>query len=290
MTENSPAERHVFREADYCLLIDRRERQYLVRLTPGSRFDSHIGSCDLTELIGKPAGTWIETAKGHWMIAFKPTLADLTLRMPRIATVMYPKDLGTMLVSADIFGGARVVEAGAGSGATTMSLLRAVGPSGEVVSYDIRQDMLDQALANVEKVYPVHDNLKFKQGDVYQGFDETDIDRIVLDLPEPWQVVPHASEKLVPGGILFSFLPTVLQVHELARALRAQRTFQLIETLEVIMRPWSVGERSVRPSHRMIGHTGFITTARKSSPRPESELRPPPDSPDAEASDTPPER
>ena len=290
MTENAPARGHVFREADYCLLIDRRDRQYLVRLKPGNRFESHIGSCDLTELIGQPAGTWIETAKGHWMIAFMPTLADLTLRMPRIATVMYPKDLGAMLVSADIFSGARVVEAGAGSGATTMSLLRAVGPSGEVISYDIRQDMLDQALANVEKEYLAHDNLTLKQGDVYQGFDETEVDRVVLDLPEPWQVVPHASEKLVPGGILFSFLPTVLQVHELSQALRAQRTFQLIETLEVIMRPWSVGGRSVRPSHRMIGHTGFITTARKCSPHPEDDARQPHDSPAAETSETPPER
>ena len=285
MTENAPAQRHVFREADYCLLIDRKDRQYLVHLMPGRRFESHIGSCDLTELIGQPPGSWIATAKGHWMIAFKPTLADLTLRMPRIATVMYPKDLGAMLVSADIFGGARVVEAGAGSGATTMSLLRAVGPTGEVISYDIRQDMLDQALANVEKEFLVHDNLYLKLGDVYQGFDETDVDRIVLDLPEPWQVVPHASEKLVPGGILLSFLPTVLQVHELSQALRAQRTFQLIETLEVIMRPWSVGGRSVRPSHRMIGHTGFITTARKCSLRPDDDTRQPQDSPDAEPAD-----
>jgi tRNA (adenine57-N1/adenine58-N1)-methyltransferase len=290
MTESSPVQGHVFREADYCLLIDRRDRQYLVHLMPGSTFDSHIGSCDLTELIGQPAGTWIETAKGHWMIAFKPTLADLALRMPRIATVMYPKDLGAMLVQADIFGGARVVEAGAGSGATTMSLLRAVGPGGKVTSYDIRQDMLDQTLANVEKEYAVHDNLELKRGDVYQGFDETDVDRIILDLPEPWHVIPHASEKLVPGGILFSFLPTVLQVHEFSQALRAQRTFQVIETLELIMRPWSVAGRSVRPSHRAIGHTGFITTARKCSPQPGAETRQPPESSAAETSDTPPNR
>jgi tRNA (adenine57-N1/adenine58-N1)-methyltransferase len=168
-----------------------------------------------------------------------------------------------------------------------MSLLRAVGPTGEVVSYDLRQDMLDQTLANVEKEYPVHDNLTLKQGDVYQGFDETDVDRIVLDLPEPWQVVPHASENLVPGGILFSFLPTILQVHELSQALRAQRTFQLIETLEVIMRPWSVSGRSVRPSHRAIGHTGFITTARKCSLRPDDDARQTQDPPTAETSDTP---
>ncbi len=288
MTESAPARDHIFREADYCLLVDRRERHYLVHLTPGSRFESHIGNFDLSQLIGQPAGSWVESAKGHWMIAFKPTLADLTLRMPRIATVMYPKDLGAMLVYADIFGGARVVEAGTGSGATTMSLLRAVGPTGKVFSYDLRQDMLAQALANVEKEFPEHDNLKLKQGDVYQGFDETGVDRIVLDLPEPWQVVPHASERLVPGGILFSFLPTVLQVHELTNVLRSQRTFQLIETLEVMMRPWSVGGRSVRPSHRMVGHTGFITTARKCAPRPDAEHDQPPDSRAAETEDAPP--
>lgn len=278
MTDNSPGEDHVFQKDDYCLLVDRRDRHYLVHLKPGGKFESHIGNFDLSQLIGQPVGTWIESARGHLMIAFKPTLADLTLRMPRIATVMYPKDLGAMLVYADIFGGARVVEAGTGSGATTMSLLRAVGPTGEVFSYDLREDMLAQALLNVEKEYPDHANLRLKQGDVYQGFDETDVDRIVLDLPEPWQVAPHASERLVPGGILFSFLPTVLQVHKLTNVLRAQRTFHLIETMEVMMRPWSVGGRSIRPSHRMVGHTGFITTARKCAPRPDVENEPTTDS------------
>jgi tRNA (adenine57-N1/adenine58-N1)-methyltransferase len=183
---------------------------------------------------------------------------------------MYPKDLGTLLVFADIFPGAKVLEAGAGSGATTMTLLRAVGESGQVISYDIRQDMLDQALANVKLTNSEPDNLTLKKKDIYEGIEDDNIDRLVLDLPEPWHVVPHASEKLVPGGMLFSFLPTILQVHDLTKALRAQRTFNLIETIEILMRPWSVGGRSVRPSHRMIGHTGFITTARKTSPRPDT--------------------
>lgn len=149
-----------------------------------------------------------------------------------------------------------------------MTLLRAVGESGQVISYDIRRDMLDQSLTNVRMTTPEPDNLTLKQRDIYEGIEDEDLDRVVLDLPEPWHVVPHASEKLVPGGLLFSFLPTVLQVHDLTTALRAQRTFHLIETIELMMRPWSVGTRSVRPSHRMVGHTGFITTARKSSPRP----------------------
>jgi tRNA (adenine57-N1/adenine58-N1)-methyltransferase len=195
-------------------------------------------------------------------------MADFTLEMPRIATVGYPKDLGAILVYGDIFPGARVLEAGTGSGAVTMALLRAVGERGQVISYDLREDMIRRALENISAMIPEHPNLTVKQGDVYQAFQEEDLDRVVLDLPEPWQVVPHAAEKLVPGGILVSFLPTVLQVHELSKALRQQGTFEMIETLEILMRPWSVGGRSVRPEHRMVGHTGFITTARRCSPRP----------------------
>lgn len=268
MTEDTTRQQNVFQEGDHALIVDRRDRQYLVKLTQENRFESHVGNFDLSELIGKPHGSWVTSPSGHRIIAFKPTLADVTLRMPRIATVMYPKDLGAMLVYADIFPGAKVLEAGAGSGATTMTLLRAVGSSGQVISYDTRQDMLDQALENIKMTTPEPGNLTLRLRDIYQGIEDEALDRVVLDLPEPWHVVPHASERLVPGGLFFSFLPTVLQVHDLTSALRAQRTFNLIETMEVLMRPWSVGGRSVRPSHRMVGHTGFITTARKSAARP----------------------
>ena len=149
-----------------------------------------------------------------------------------------------------------------------MALLRAVGDAGRLFSYDVREDMLARALANVGVIFPDHTNLTLKLGDVYEGFEETDLDRIVLDLPEPWHVVPHASERLVPGGIFLCFLPTVPQVQEVTVALRSQGTFELIDTLEVLVRHWSVAGRSVRPDHRMIGHTGFITTARKCSIRP----------------------
>jgi tRNA (adenine57-N1/adenine58-N1)-methyltransferase len=270
MSESTIPEEYLFREGDQALIVDRRDRQYLIELSKDKRFESHVGNFDLSQLIGMPYGSWITSPSGHRVTAYKPTLADITLRMPRIATVMYPKDLGTLLVFADIFPGAKVLEAGAGSGATTMTLLRAVGESGQVISYDTRQDMLDQALANVKLINSEPDNLTLKKKDIYEGIEDDNIDRLVLDLPEPWHVVPHASEKLVPGGVLFSFLPTILQVHDLTKALREQRTFNLIETIEILMRPWSVGGRSVRPSHRMIGHTGFITTARKTSPRPDT--------------------
>ena len=266
--EKSQDPRYMFRAGDHALLSDRKGRRYLVALRSEGRFESHIGVFPHADLIGQEEGTWLTSATGHRLLAMKPTLADFSLLMPRIATVVYPKDLAAILVHGDIFPGARVLEAGAGSGAVTMALTRAVGEHGSVFAYDVRPDMIERALANVSAMLPGHSNLTLKLGDVYEGFEEDRLDRIVLDLPGPWRVVSHASERMVPGGIFLSFLPTVLQVHELTQALRNQRTFDFTETFEVLIRDWSVSGRSVRPSHRMIGHTGFITTARKCSPRP----------------------
>ena len=238
-----------------------------MRLHASGNFESHLGAFAHADLIGNEEGTWVTTASGHKLLAVKPTMADYIIKMPRIATVVYPKDLGAVLVYGDIFPGARVLEAGAGSGALTMALMRAVGEHGHVISYDVRADMIERALANVGAMFPDHPNLSIKQVDVYDGFEEDNLDRIVLDLPEPWHVVPHASERLVPGGIFLSLLPTILQVHELTQALNGQRTFGLIETFEVLLRPWAVGGRSVRPAQQMVGHTVFVTTARRCSPR-----------------------
>ena len=265
--DNTIDRRGPFRAGELIQLIDRRGRSYLVHLTETNLFESHMGNYPADDLIGQPEGSWIVTNKGHRLLALRPTLSDLTLRMPRLATVMYPKDLGAMLVYADIFPGARVLEAGSGSGAVTMTLLRAVGEAGRVFTYDVRQDMIDQATSNIARYFDRWDNLDMKIGDVYLGFEETDIDRVILDLPEPWHVVPHAAEHLVPGGLFFGFVPTVLQVDELVRSLRSDPKFNVIETMEILMRQWNVSGRSVRPSHRMVGHTGFIITARKTSPR-----------------------
>ena len=271
---NAPIQRRgPFREDEYIQLVDRRGRSYLLHLTRGRLFESHIGNYPAEELIGESDGCWIVTSKGHRLMAIRPTLSDLTLRMPRLATVMYPKDLGAMLIYADIFPGARVLEAGAGSGAVTMALLRAVGQSGRVYTYDVRQDMIDQARSNIARYFQRWDNLEMKIGDVYQGFRETDLDHVILDLPEPWHVVPHAAAHLIPGGMFFGFVPTVPQVDELVRALRSLPEFNMIETMEIMMRQWNVSGRSVRPSHRMVGHTGFIITARSTQPRPSTDRR-----------------
>ena len=269
MNDNAP-ERHVFHEGEHALIIDRRGRRYLTLLRAGAKFESHLGAFPHDDAIGAEAGSWMTTNRGHVLLAVKPTMADFALDMPRIATVGYPKDLGAILVYGDIFPGARVLEAGCGSGAVTMALLRAVGERGSLVSYDVRQDMIDRTRANVGSMIHDTSNLTLKLGDVYESIEERELDRIVLDLPEPWHVVPHASEALLPGGIFVSFSPTVLQVHEFVRTLRAARTFDMLETMEVLQRPWNISNRSVRPEHRMVAHTGFITVARKCSPRPAS--------------------
>ena len=258
-------QRYVFCEGDLALLIDRKGRRYMLSLEQGKSFQSHIGVLPHTEIIGREEGCRVVASGGQRLLVLKPTMADFILEMPRIAQVIYPKDIGAILTYGDIFPGAHVLEAGMGSGALTIALLRAVGEKGHVVSYDIRPDMMERAKRNIHSLLSPCDNLSLKLGDVYEGFEERNLDRLVLDLPEPWQVVPLAAEALVPGGLFLSYLPTILQVHQLSMALREHPSFDLIETLEVLVRPWSVTARSVRPVHRMVAHTGFITTARNCS-------------------------
>ncbi|MDE2822809.1 MAG: tRNA (adenine-N1)-methyltransferase [Chloroflexota bacterium] len=272
--------RYIFHEGDQALILDRRGRRYLVTLKVDKDDQNHLGTFHHDDIIGEPDGVRIWTSKGHALIVVKPGMADYIRIMPRVATVVYPKDIGAIITYGDIFPGARVLEAGTGSGALTIALARAVGERGKVFTYDIREDMTARARENLAAIMPEHPHVTFKKGDVSKSIPESDLDRIVLDLPEPWHIVPHAVDALVPGGVILSFLPTVLQVHELVMALEDANTFGMIETTEIFMRTWSVRGRSVRPDHRMIGHTGFITTARKTTP-----YSPPPSTatPDEEA-------
>jgi tRNA (adenine57-N1/adenine58-N1)-methyltransferase len=203
---------------------------------------------------------------GEKLLVLRPTLAEYIQRARRATQVIYPKDLGPILVYGDIFPGARVLEAGLGSGALTLALLRAVGPQGSVVSYEVREALIPKALRSIHTLFPGAPNLTVRQADLYEGIQERELDRIILDVPEPWQAVEHAAEALVPGGILLSFLPTTLQLHRLGEALRGHPNFDLVDTFEVLLRPWHVSGRSVRPAGRMVAHTGFITTARKCAP------------------------
>ncbi len=181
--------------------------------------------------------------------------------MPRGAQVIYPKDLGPILMLADVFPGARILESGVGSGALTMTLLRAVGPTGHVTGYELRDDFADRARRNVEGFLGADVPLAVEVRDVYEGIDLDDLDRVVLDLPEPWRVVKHAAAALRAGGILLAYLPTIGQVARLHEEL-VDSAFGMAHTLEVMQRGWHVDGQSVRPDHRMVAHTGFLTHAR----------------------------
>ena len=249
-----------FGPGDRALLFDSKERRYLVTLADGGEFHTHAGFVRHEQLIGQPEGTVVRSTTGARYTAVRPTLADFVLKMPRGAQVIYPKDLGPILILADIFPGARVLESGVGSGALSMTLVRA---GAEVTGYELREDFATKARQNVAAFLgpdaTAHYRVEIR--DVYEGIEETDLDRIVLDLPEPWRVIKGAEAALHPGGILVSYLPTIGQVHQLRAALDASR-FAMPETLEVLHRTWHVEGASVRPDHRMVAHTGFLTHAR----------------------------
>ncbi|MGH9045615.1 MAG: tRNA (adenine-N1)-methyltransferase [Acidimicrobiales bacterium] len=240
------------------LLIDPRGRRYLVALDAGASFHTHAGILAHDDLIGAREGSTVCASTGRKFIILRPTLADVVLKMPRAAQVIYPKDLGAILLAADIYPGALVLEAGVGSGALSMALLRA---GANVTGYEIREDFAARARRNVIEYLGNQVDYRIEIRDVTAGIDETNLDRIVLDLPEPWEVVAHAKGALRPGGILLSYLPTINQTARLCGAL-ATSGFGLTETVEILRRTWHVESRSVRPDHRMVAHTGFITTAR----------------------------
>jgi len=250
------------------LLVDPKERRYLVTLQPGAFFHTHSGIVAHDDVIGRPEGSAVAATTGRRFVVLRPTLADVVLKMPRGAQVIYPKDLGAILIAADIGPAMRVLEAGVGSGALSMALLRA---GAEVVGYEVRADFAAGARANVAAWVGPHARYRVEERDVYEGIDERDLDRVVLDLPEPWRALGPASEAMRPGGILLSYLPSITQVAAL-RAAMARQSFGMAETFEVLRRTWHVEERSVRPDHRMVAHTGFITTARLLVPAPEPEL------------------
>lgn len=238
----------------------------MITLQQGQAFHCHRGILSHDSLIGEPEGTTVRLASGTTMVALRPTLDEYVLKMKRGAQVVYPKDMAMILLHGDIYPGARVLEAGAGSGALTLGLLRAVGPQGSVVTYEIREDFAAVARANVDAFMGKAENLEIRLANVYEGIQETDLDRIVLDLPEPWQVIPAARLALRPGGILVAYLPTILQVHTLVEALHADACWTLVSAFETLVRPWHIEGRSVRPEHRMVGHTGFLTVARRILP------------------------
>jgi len=249
---------------DLIVLIDKVGRRHRVRLKAGERHSLHSGVIEHDELIGRPEGIVVATQMGARLLAVRPTFAEQVTGRVRQAQPIYPKDLGAILVGADIHPGARVLEAGTGTGALTLALLRAVGPDGVVVSYEQREDFLEAAKrAITDTLGGLPSNLELKLGDVYAALDEQDMDRVMLDLPEPWQAVPAAKVALRPGGIVFAHCPNVSQVQRFFDCLREVRGFGMLEAYEVLQRGWTVRGRSMRPSHRMVAHTGFLCFARR---------------------------
>lgn len=253
----------LFAAGDPVLLVDRKRRTYLVWLQEGGTHDLRGGRIPHGDLIGGPEGVVIESSRGERVLAVRPTLADFVLSMPRGAQVIYPKDLALVLMLADIYPGATVIEAGTGSGALTMALVRAVGPAGKVFSYEVRPEFQRTAARNVSRFLGESPTLTLRLHDITTGIPDGPADRVVLDLPEPWRVVGPALEGLRLGGILLSYLPTVVQVARTVEALQSSRAFAMIDTVEALLRPWNVSGQSVRPVHRMVAHTGFLVVARR---------------------------
>jgi tRNA (adenine57-N1/adenine58-N1)-methyltransferase catalytic subunit len=248
-------------EGDMVMLLDNKDRRYLITLEPGKEFHSHAGFVTHDELIGVAEGSTVKSTRGASYTIVRPTLSDFVLKMPRGAQVIYPKDLGPLLMLADIGPGVRVLESGVGSGALSMAMLRC---GAEIVGYELRDDFARRAQTNVERFLGAEalQRYRVELRDCYEGIDEVAVDRVVLDLPEPWQVVPHASEALRPGGLIVAYSPSILQVTQFRDAL-SRFGFLLPETLEVMNRGWYIEGQAVRPDHRMVAHTGFLTVARR---------------------------
>lgn len=246
---------------DRVMLLDAKKRRYLLTLKEGGEFHSHAGFVPHAEIAGQAEGAVVRSTKGAEYTVLRPTLEDYVIEMPRGAQVIYPKDLAPICMLADIGPGVRVLESGVGSGALSMTMLRY---GAEIVGYELREDFANRAKANVRAFLGEEalDRYHVELRDCYAGIDERDLDRVVLDLPEPWQVVPHAMEALRPGGILVAYLPSIIQVSQLREVINGSRQWNGTRSLEVLHRGWYVEGNAVRPDHRMVAHTGFLTVSR----------------------------
>jgi tRNA (adenine57-N1/adenine58-N1)-methyltransferase len=248
-------------------LTDPKGRRHTIELVVGKEFHTHRGVICHDELIGQPEGCVVTSAGGTTYLALRPLLSDYVLSMPRGAAVVYPKDAAQIVAMADIFPGATVIEAGAGSGALTCSLLRAVGDGGHVTSYERREEFAAVAQANVERFFggPCP-NWTLAVGDLAAECAQRDVDRAVLDMLAPWEVLDAVAEALAPGGVLCAYVATTTQLSRIVETVRQHGGFAEPSPWETLIRGWHVDGLAVRPEHRMIGHTGFLVTARRLAP------------------------
>ncbi len=250
-----------FAAGERALLLDAKKRRYLIDLSEDGEFHSHAGFVAHRDIIGRPEGVIVRSTKAAEYTVLRPTLEDFVVEMPRGAQVIYPKDLGPICLLADIAPGVRVFESGIGSGALSMTMLRA---GAEIVGYELREDFANRATANVRSFLGADalDRYHVKIADSYDGIDPDDgpFDRVVLDLPEPWRVIAHAEQVLRPGGILLAYTPSITQAAKVREALRGRWIDG--RTIEVLHRGWHIDGAAVRPDHRMVAHTGFLSVSR----------------------------
>jgi tRNA (adenine57-N1/adenine58-N1)-methyltransferase len=263
-----------FEEGERVQLSDPKGRLHTVTLAVGKQFHTHRGAIEHDALIGAPEGSVVTSTSGTQYLALRPLLADFVLSMPRGAAVIYPKDAAQILTMGDICPGATVLEAGAGSGALTCALLRAVGPSGQVLSYELRDDHADVAVRNVDTFFgTLPDNWTLRRGDVAAHPAGEQVDRAVLDMLSPWDALPRVGAALRPGGVLIGYVATATQLSRLVEAIRADGGFTEPTSWETFVRGWHVVGLAVRPEHRMIGHTAFLVSARRLAPGVTAPLR-----------------
>jgi tRNA (adenine57-N1/adenine58-N1)-methyltransferase catalytic subunit len=254
-----------FQPGDRVQLTDPKGRRYTLVLRPGGEYHTHRGALAHDDLIGRDEGSVVTSAAGTPYLALRPLLADYVLSMPRGAQVIYPKDAAQIVMWGDIFPGARVLEAGAGSGALTCSLLRAVGSGGSVLSYEVREDHAEHALRNVTQFFgSAPPNWTLRVADLAtHPADEGPVDRIVLDMVAPWEVLPTVASALVPGGVLVVYVATTTQLSRITEEIRTQQCWTEPAAWETLLRPWHVVGLAVRPEHRMVAHTAFLLTTRR---------------------------
>ncbi|MCG7630812.1 tRNA (adenine-N1)-methyltransferase [Gordonia McavH-238-E] len=253
-----------FAIGDRVQLTDAKGRKFTVLLDEGKQFHTHRGAISHDDLIGSPEGSIVSATSGTQYLALRPLLVDYVLSMPRGAQVIYPKDAAQIVLEGDIFPGARVLEAGAGSGALTCSLLRAVGADGEVVSYEIRDDHAEYATRNVETFFGGRpDNWHLTVDDLANVDSDERFDRVILDMLAPWEPLDVVRTVLKPGGVLTVYVATVTQLSRVMEALREQECWTEPRAWETLLREWSAVGLAVRPEHKMQGHTAFLITARR---------------------------
>jgi tRNA (adenine57-N1/adenine58-N1)-methyltransferase len=257
-----------FAVGDRVQLTDAKGRHYTMLLTSGGEFHTHRGAIAHDAVIGLPEGSVVKSSNGDPFLALRPLLVDYVMSMPRGAQVVYPKDAAQILHEGDIFPGARVLEAGAGSGALTCSLLRAVGPGGQVISYDVRADHAEHARRNVEAFCggPPGNWLLVVADLVDCDLPTGSIDRVVLDMLAPWDVLDAVARVVVSGGVLMIYVATVTQLSKTVEALREQQCWTEPRTWETLQRGWNVVGLAVRPQHTMRGHTAFLVCTRRLAP------------------------